>query len=70
MKTLSAILVSLALVGSAVAAPAGWSRPGGYFDQAQAGSIAKQSSNNGQHLCDLKEHQLNDALRAAKSGVC
>lgn len=43
MKTLvsAAVIVLLANTALAAEAPEGWSRPGGYYDQAKAGSLSK-----------------------------
>jgi hypothetical protein len=41
MKTLLSAAIIALLATSAFAAPAGWSRPGGYYDQVKAGSLSK-----------------------------
>ena len=41
MKTFALAAVVALLATTAFAAPAGWSRPGGYYDQVKAGSLSK-----------------------------
>ena len=41
MKTFALAAVVALLATTAFAAPAGWSRPGGYNDQVKAGSLIK-----------------------------
>lgn len=41
MKTFALAAVAALLATTAFAAPAGWSRPGGYYDQVKGGSLIK-----------------------------
>ena len=41
MKTFALAAVVALLATTAFAAPAGWSRPGGYYDQVKGGSLIK-----------------------------
>jgi hypothetical protein len=41
MKTFALAAVVALLATTAFAAPAGWSRPGGYYDQVKGGSLSK-----------------------------
>lgn len=38
---IAALLALAAVTVPAMSAPAGWSRPGGYYDQVKAGSLSK-----------------------------